>query len=140
MRKQITLALFFLLCLASLVNAQTEKDLITATIETYFDGWATSDTTKVSKAMHSSCHLKYYRNDKFVDIDKNGYLANFKAPKVRDTGIITEILLMDITGNIAQAKTKIETPKAIFFDYFNLIKTGEGWFIADKISTSIAKQ
>jgi aldose sugar dehydrogenase len=58
---------------------------------------------------------------------------------VRDTAVVTEILSMDITGNIAQAKTKIEIPKAIFFDYFNLIKTDEGWFIVDKISTSIAK-
>jgi hypothetical protein len=122
-----------------MVTAQTEKELITATIETYFDGWATSDTVKVSKAMHSTCHLKYYRAGKFVNIDKNGYLANFKAPKVRDSAVVTEILSMDITGNIAQAKTKIETPKAIFFDYFNLIKTDEGWFIVDKISTSIAK-
>jgi aldose sugar dehydrogenase len=102
--------------------AQTEKEQVNAIIEIYFDGWATSDTVKVSKAMHSSCHLKYFRDGKFVDVNKNAYLGNFGSPKPRNAAIKTSILSTDITGNIAQAKTKIETDKAIYIDYFNLIK------------------
>ncbi|MBK8429451.1 MAG: nuclear transport factor 2 family protein [Lewinellaceae bacterium] len=37
------------------------------------------------------------------------------------------------------AKYELETPKALFTDYFNLIKTNEGWFIVDKISTRVDK-
>jgi hypothetical protein len=47
---------------------------------------------------------------------------------------------LDITGNIASAKCELEIPKAIFTDYFNLIKTNEGWFIVDKISTRTDKK
>jgi aldose sugar dehydrogenase len=130
------IALFF--CTKSF--AQSDKEQVTATIETYFDGWATSDTAKVSKAMHTSCHLKYFRDGKFTNVNKNEYLAYFKAPKPREAGTKTRILSMDITGNIAQAKTEIETDKAVFIDYFNLIKTNEGWLIVDKISTRTDKK
>jgi aldose sugar dehydrogenase len=120
--------------------AQMDKQQATATIETYFDGWATSDTAKISKAMHTTCHLKFYRDGIFTDLNKNEYLARFKEPKTREATTKTRVLSLDITGNIAQAKTKIETDKAIFIDYFNLIKTNEGWFIVDKISIRTDKK
>jgi hypothetical protein len=132
----LIIAIFF--CAKSF--AQSDKEQITAAIETYFHGWATSDTAIISKAMHTSCHLKYFRDGKFTDVTKNQYLANFKAPKPREASTKTSILSMDITGNIAQAKTEIETDKAIFIDYFNLIKSNEGWLIVDKISTRTDKK
>lgn len=140
--KKITL-LFSIILAATLSLesfAQTDKEQIENTIGHYFDGWATSDTTKISMAMHSSCRLKSFRDSSFTNMDKSTYLARFSTPRKRDPYLITEILSMDITGNIAQAKIKIETPKAIFTDYFNLIKTKEGWFIVDKISTRTDKK
>jgi len=134
-----TLILLALIC--SLCSfSQTDKEQIKITIGNYFEGWATSDTTKISIAMHASCRLKFFRDSTFTNMDKNAYLARFKAPKQREPDIKTKILSMDITGNIAQAKTKIETAKAVFIDYFNLIRTNEGWFIVDKISTRTDKK
>lgn len=120
--------------------AQTEKELITATIDLYFDGWATSDTGKVGRAMHPSCHLKFFRDSVFRDISRQEYLSRFGQPKQREKNVLTTLEFLDITGNIAQAKTRIETEKRVFIDYFNLIKTNEGWFIVDKISTSTEKK
>lgn len=121
-------------------TAQTERELATAVIDLYFDGWATSDTIKVSKSMHPSCHLKFYRDSVFRDITKQEYINRFGKPKEREKTTITRLESLDITGNIAQAKTTIETNKGIFTDYFNLIKTNEGWLIADKISTMANKK
>ena len=42
---------------------------------------------------------------------------------------------MDITNNMGSAKVEISTEKDLFTDYFNLMKTNEGWVIADKVST-----
>lgn len=126
------------LCLQS--AAQTEKEQAAAVIELYFDGWATSDTVKVSKSMHPSCHLKYFRDSVFRDISKQEYISRFGKPRERDKSTITRLEFLDITGNIAQAKTTIETGKGIFTDYFNLIKTNEGWFIVDKISAMVNKK
>src|SRR6187549_2680560 len=113
---------------------QSERQLIENTIQLYFDGWATGDTTKVGKAMHASCHLKNYGNGKFTEFTRNQYLSLFK-PHERPKGLNTRIVSVDITNNMGSAKVEISTAKDLFTDYFNLMKTDEGWFIADKVST-----
>ncbi|MBD2705130.1 PQQ-dependent sugar dehydrogenase [Spirosoma sp. BT702] len=118
-------------------DASTERQLIENTIQLYFDGWATGDTTKLGKAMHASCHLKNYRDGKFIDYPRNQYLSLFK-PHARPKNLSTRIVSVDITGNMGSAKVEISTERDLFTDYFNLMKTNEGWVIADKVSTRIA--
>lgn len=112
----------------------TERQQIENTIQLYFDGWATGDTTKVGKAMHASCHLKNYRDGKFIDYSRNQYLSFFK-PHPRPKNLTTRIVTIDVTDNMGSAKVEISTEKDLFTDYFNLMKTNEGWLIADKVST-----
>ncbi|HNF42156.1 MAG TPA: nuclear transport factor 2 family protein [Ferruginibacter sp.] len=140
MRKKMIFICLPLLLLGYQGKAQPDKESITAVIELYFDGWASSDTSKIGKAMHSSCQLKYFRDGNFGVVPRHEYLSRFKAPHARDNEVQTSILFLDITGNIAQAKAKIETPSALFIDYFNLIKTNEGWYIVDKVSTRTDKK
>jgi aldose sugar dehydrogenase len=136
-------ALLFLgLCLtifalkAQTPNPPTDRQLIETTIQLYFDGWATGDTTKLGKAMHSTCHLKAFRDGKFVDIPRFDYLSRFKHHE-RDKNLTTNIVYIDVTENkVAGAKVEINTTSLKFTDYFNLMKTSEGWFIVDKISTN----
>lgn len=143
MRKAILILVTGLLVAASAMSqviVSAEKPAAEATINLYFDGWATGDTTKVGKAMHASCHLKFYREGKFTDMDRATYLGRFKQPlHERDKNLVTRIVLLDITENIASAKTEIITAKDIFTDYFNLIKTDVGWFIVDKVSVRTSK-
>lgn len=115
-------------------NPPTERQLIENTIQLYFDGWATGDTNKLGKAMHASCHLKNYRDGKFIVFSRNQYLSLFK-PRERNKNLSTNIVAIDITNNMGSAKVEIQTEKDLFTDYFNLMKTNEGWFIADKVST-----
>jgi aldose sugar dehydrogenase len=115
-------------------NTMTERQLIEQTIEMYFDGWATGDTAKLGKAMHASCHLKNYRDGKFTEFTKAQYLNLFK-PRTRNANLATKIVSVDVTNNMGSAKVEISTEKDLFTDYFNLMKTKEGWFIADKVST-----
>jgi aldose sugar dehydrogenase len=117
-------------------NTSTDRQLIENTIQLYFDGWATGDTTKLGKAMHATCHLKNFRDGKFVDIPRQDYLSRFK-PRERDKNLTTNIVYVDVTDNkVAGAKVEINTVSLKFTDYFNLMKTTEGWFIVDKISTN----
>jgi aldose sugar dehydrogenase len=83
--------------------------------------------------MHTSCHLKFYRDNVFTDMSRNEYLSRFK-PRERSASLITRMVSVDITENIASAKVEIVTEKDIFTDYFNLIRTSEAWFIVDKVS------
>ncbi len=115
-------------------NQPTERQLIENTIQRYFDGWATGDTTKLGGAMHTSCYLKNYNNGKFVTFTRNQYLSLFKLHE-RTKNLKTHIVSIDITNNMGSAKVEISTERDLFTDYFNLMKTNEGWFIADKVST-----
>ncbi|WP_276501768.1 PQQ-dependent sugar dehydrogenase [Terrimonas pollutisoli] len=115
-------------------DAPTERQLIENTILLYFDGWATGDTVKLGKAMHASCYLKNYGDGKFTQFSRNHYLSLFK-PHERPKNLSTRIVAMDITNNMGSAKVEISTAKDLFTDYFNLMKTSEGWVIADKVST-----
>jgi hypothetical protein len=140
---RITLICFYLL-MSSVIFAQTEKEqlekmLIEATVQLYIDGWLTGDTTKVGKAMHSTCKLKYFRDGKFTEINRTDYLSRFK-PTTRNPQSDGRVKMIDITGNIATAKCELETPKAVFTDYFNLIKAEDDfWYIVDKVSTRVDK-
>jgi glucose/arabinose dehydrogenase len=122
--------------------AQTDRQQIENIIQLYFDGWATGDTSKLSKAMHHSCQLKNYnyRDGKFILIPKLDYLSRFR-PRERDKNLTTNIVYVDLTSElIAGAKVEIHTATDKFTDYFNLMKTREGWFIVDKISTRTPHQ
>jgi aldose sugar dehydrogenase len=115
------------------VKTPSNIDSIQTTINFYLDGWATGDTTKIGKAMHGTCHLKFYRENIFTDMSRNEYLSRFK-PKERLASLITRIVSVDITENIASAKVEIVTEKDVFTDYFNLIRTNDAWYIVDKVS------
>lgn len=115
-------------------NAATERQMIENVIQLYFDGWATGDTVKLGKAMHPSCHLKNYRDGKFIQYSRSEYLSFFK-PHPRPKNLSTRIVSLDITNGMGSAKVEISTERDLFTDYFNLMKTNEGWVIADKVST-----
>lgn len=134
--KKITslLSLLFTSFFAFSQQAPSERELIENTIQQYFEGWATGDTAKLSSAMHESCHLKNFREGKFTDFTKRQYLGFFK-PRQRPANLTTRIVAVDITDNMGSAKVEISTAKDLFTDYFNLMKTNEGWVIADKVST-----
>jgi aldose sugar dehydrogenase len=113
----------------------TERQLVEKTIQLYFDGWATGDSAKLGKAMHASCRLKNYSNGKFTEYTRTHYLSLFNKPHER-WNVATRIVALDITNNMGSAKVEISAYKVLFTDYFNLMKTDEGWFIADKVSTN----
>ncbi len=132
-----TICIYSFQAKAQQINA-SNIDSIQTTIGFYFDGWATGDTTKIGKAMHSTCHLKYFREGVFTDLSRAEYISRFK-PRERSATLITRIVSIDVTENIASAKTEIITEKDIFTDYFNLIRTTDGWFIVDKIAVRRTK-
>lgn len=147
MLKKVVLSCFVICLVCSTMSFGQElsedqvkdEQLIKQTIDMYFDGWMTGDTTKVGQAMHSTCHLKYIRDGEVVDISRNEYLSKFKPhPKSEDTE--GRIIDLNITRTAASAKCEIERPNRLFTDYFNLLKVGERWYIVDKISTSISKE
>ncbi|MCX6316647.1 MAG: nuclear transport factor 2 family protein [Bacteroidetes bacterium] len=142
MRIPATLLFLSLFCCPLIKAQQTENrseiQSIESVVNLYFEGWATGDTTKVGKAMHSTCQLKFFSDGKFTTLSRADYLSRFK-PHARPDSLVTRIGSMDLTGNIASVKAEIITTTHVFTDYFNMIKTDEQWFIVDKVSTRRTK-
>jgi len=142
--KTLSFVLFLLMITAHSISAQVipnqdDKQLITAQLETYFKGWIAKDTVLLSSVMHTSCHLKYMHEGVFHNLNKTEYLNLFKDKTPRNSAVKTDILFIDVTGTIAQAKIKIERETSIGYDYFNLIKFNDVWQIVDKVSASTSK-
>jgi aldose sugar dehydrogenase len=135
--KKLILMLAMVLPVAGYAQ-QSELQQIQTTIGWYFEGWGISDSTLVGKAMHPTCHLKFFRDGKFTDMTKAEYLSRFKLRPKPDS-LFTRIVAIDITENIASAKTEIEIGNSVFTDYFNLMKIEERWFIVDKIAVRKSK-
>ncbi|MEJ1238342.1 PQQ-dependent sugar dehydrogenase [Chryseolinea sp. T2] len=126
---------------ASTVPATTltasDRSAVGELIQAYFDGWATGDTARLGRAMHATCHLKYFRDGAFTMMDRAKYLSLQKL-HARNKDLVTQIVALDITGNTGSAKAEIITVNDRFTDYFNLMKDGSLWYIVDKISTRTA--
>jgi len=92
------------------------------------------DGDKVEKAFHPSATMKYIdaQNGEFKDIPITDYISQVKAnPAKQDRKI--EIVTLNIEGNAASGKIKIETDKAILYDYMNMLKVDGEWKIVSKV-------
>ena len=108
------------------VSLISDRTAVEELIQTYFDGWATGDTTKLGRAMHATCHLKFFREGTFTMMDRAKYLGLQKLHS-RNKDLITQVVALDITGNTGSAKAEIITVNDKFTDYFNLMKDGSLW-------------
>lgn len=140
MRNKFTIlaTALFLLVGNHLFGQTDDRQGIEQTIQSYFDGWLTGDTTKVGYAMHASCKLKTASDTAFYETDRATYLSRFQ-PRNKPDDSFARIINIDITNNVASAKCEIETPKFLFTDYFNLMKIRNRWYIVDKVATRVAK-
>ena len=120
------------LCLFVLIaRAQSADEVnVKACLENYMSG----EGNRVEKAFDPSASMKYIdaQSGEFKDVPIADFIARIKAntnaPKRK-----IEIVSMNIEGNAAQAKIKIETEKVFLYDYMNLLKINTEWKIVSKI-------
>ncbi len=137
--RKVFLAIGFCLLLfkvSAQVNETTnDLQLIQKTIDLYIEGQATGDSVKVGQSFHDSWQLKVFRDNKFTAIPKSKYLVGYKKRDAKPNNWSGRTVFIDISKDIAVAKVEISNSSALFTDYFNLLKTNQGWLIVDKISS-----
>ena len=130
--KKIFLLTLSLSCFIVSCLAQTgDEAALKACLEHYMSG----DGSRLEKAFHPSASMKYIdaQTGEFKDVPIADFIARVKAnaaPSKRQIDIVS----MNIEGNAAQAKIKIETEKAILYDYMNLLKINNEWKISRVVS------
>ena len=128
--KKLLLALLVLTTFTISVVAQDEKASARACLEDYMSG----DGARVEKAFHPSASMKYIdaASGEFKDVPIADYIARVKANTTKSDRKI-EIVELNVEGNAANGKIKIETDKAILYDYMNMLKINGEWKIVSKI-------
>ena len=127
--KQI-LALLTIILFSISVYSQTDEAAARACLENYMSG----DWDRMEKAFHSSASMKYLdsQTGEFKDVPIADFIARVKANTSKSERKI-EIVSLNIEGNAASGKIRIETEKAILFDYMNMLKINGEWKIVSKI-------
>lgn len=117
------------------LTAQTDTELITATLTDYIEGSTNGQPKRLKKAFYSDLNLYYIKNDKIAVWSGKDYILDTKEGQ--PTGESGKILSIDYENNAAVAKVEISHPKSStpYIDYFMLLKTEGKWTIIHKMFT-----
>ena len=130
LRKSIFTSFIVLMFSFKLIAQTTDEAFARACLENYMSG----DGERMEKAFHSSASMKYLdaQTGEFKDVPIADFIARAKANTSKQERKI-EIVSLDIEGNAANGKIRIETDKVILFDYMNMLKINGEWKIVSKI-------
>lgn len=114
-----------------------DRAAIEQTIQTYFDGLYEGDADKLASVFHPGSSLTYEHKGAVVVWPLADWLKAVRerpSPKAQGLARDDAILLVDQSSPItALVKVKCQIPPRYFTDYLNLIRTGDGWKVAQKV-------
>ena len=128
--KKSTILLFALLFSLSIFAQSSEEAAVRECLQNYMSGQG----DRVEKAFHPSATMKYIdvQSKEFKDVPIADYIARVRANTTKNERKI-EIVSLNIEGNAANGKIRIETDKVILYDYMNMLKINGEWKIVSKI-------
>jgi len=113
----------------------SDLELITQTVQQYFDGMYHSDIEKLSKAFHPSAFLMGYYEGNLAHIPLESWLdmvKNTPAPAKTGEKYDMRIVSMDVTETVALVKVADLYLGLRFTDYLSLVKIEDNWVIVNK--------
>lgn len=117
----------------AMAQAATEEAAVKECLQNYISG-VSGDGNRLEKAFHPSASVKYLdaKTGEFKDEPIAAFIVRVKSNTTIPKRTF-EIVSLNIEGNAAQAKIKIEADKLFMFDYMNLLKISGEWKIVSKI-------
>jgi len=119
---------------------EIEKSVIKkAIMDFYHEGHVRSDPELYDKILHDEWKFFYFDENKSLQIvDKNEYMSWYDPERVNpDLTWTTEFYYIDVSGNLAAVKLRIECEDVGYIDYFNMMRINDRWWIVHKISHKI---
>lgn len=103
-------------------------------IRAYFRGHACDDPAFMRNAFLPTAHIESIRDGVFTSWPLDVYCERFRGNPAADEKQRERIInWLDISGNAACARITLEHGATRFVDYFVLLKTDDGWKIANKV-------
>jgi hypothetical protein len=110
-----------------------EQAAVLAPIEQYFLGHARGDASHMRQAFLPSAHIESMQEGVFTSWPLEVYCQRFNgAPAADEATRRRTVDWIDVGGNSAAAKITLVHGAVTFTDYFVLLKTADGWKIANK--------
>lgn len=128
----IALVSFFFCSMSLSGQTNTDEEGVKECLQNYMSGVG----ERMEKAFHASATMKYvdYKTGEFKDVPIAEFISRVKSnPNAGKSDRTIEIASMNIEGNAAQAKIRIESGNVIMNDYMNLLKINGEWKIVSKI-------
>ncbi len=102
-------------------------------IDQYFLGHANDDAAYMRRAFLPTAHIESMREGVFTSWTLDVYCERFKGTPASDEATRSRTIdWIDVGGNSASAKITLVHGATTFTDYFVLLKTENGWKIANK--------
>jgi len=118
-------------------DRRKEEDAIRqAILDYYHEGHARHDAACYEPILHPEWRFFLLDQDGGLRIvDREEYMSWYD-PQDRDPDLVweTEFLGVDVTGDIAAVKLRLECQKVRYIDYFNMMRLGGRWWIVHKMS------
>lgn len=115
----------------------SDEAQIRETIQTYFDCMYESSAEKVRDAFHPNAKVTGYLEDGLHEMalgDFAGFVAD-QQPSEKEQGPagLQEILSIDVAGNTAAVRVRVDYLGMRFLDSLSLLKTDGNWSIYNKL-------
>ena len=109
----------------------TDLEAVKTTLGYYMDGASNGDKAMFTKAFLPEGQMLFVTDEGTKIIPLKDFVARMKDGQKSDRK--NRIVSIQIEGNAAQARLRVETPDLIFHDFMSLLKTENGWRIVSKI-------
>ena len=115
------------------LTSNPEEAAVRVPLEHYMQGHATDDAAHMRQAFMASAHIESVREGPLTSWDLDFYCQRFKNTPAADEATRRRVIdSLDIVGTAAMAKVTLYHGAVTFTDYFVLLKTEQGWKIANK--------
>jgi hypothetical protein len=114
-------------------TASAEEAAVCVSIEQYFLGHANDDVAHMRRAFLPTAHIESIREGVFTSWPCEVYCERFKGTPAADEATRRRTIdWIDVHGTSACARITLVHGATTFTDYFVLLKTADGWKIANK--------
>jgi hypothetical protein len=115
-------------------TAKSERAAIEAVIVDYLEGMIYGQRDRLERAMHPQCMQAGHFNGSYEFFDRETFIASIEGETALPPGTPyrSEIVFIDVTGDVAVVKVEDECFGTMFTDYLTLIKHENRWQIVMK--------
>ncbi|MBN3584053.1 nuclear transport factor 2 family protein [Algoriphagus aestuarii] len=129
----VFLVMMFIVAFEGTSQTTNDRELISATIQLYFDGMMQRDKAKLRQAFIPEARLIGYRGEDFTLTTFETWAEATSKGEPRNPAVHqNEIVSIRVQGNAASVETELYWPGIYYYDFLTLMKIDGQWKIVNK--------